>query len=111
MRLDELLESSIDVVKAAEHLARQHGVEVTLEADGPRKLDLTWLERTRGSKGSGGKFLADLIRLADQHHCQIMLAVWDGEPKLVALYQKFGFEVIDAGQEGEDPIMLRQPST
>lgn len=104
-----LYEISLDVVEAAKMLAQQHGVAVTLQADGPHRLELTWLQRTDGDKGSGGKFLADLVQLADQHRCEIMLAVWQGEPKLIALYQKFGFGIIDPGDQDEDPIMLRTP--
>lgn len=109
MRYAELREDSRDVVKAAQALAQRYGVKVELSADAPDKLQVVWFERTYGAKGSGGQFLADLIRLCDQHGVTLDLAVWEGHPKLIALYQRFGFEVVDPGGDGEDPIMERQP--
>jgi hypothetical protein len=109
MRYQEITESSLDVIRTARNLAHQYGVNVDLAADGPQAIDLTWIERTTGQKGSGGKFLADLMRLSDENGTRIMLTVLHGEPKLIELYKKFGFYMYDEGEDGEEPVMVRDP--
>ena len=97
------------VIDHAQALAQRYGVKVTLSAEGPHELQLVWLERTSGGKGNGSKFLTDLTTLADQHAISIMLAVRDGEPKLVDYYKRFGFEVTYEGSDGDEPVMERPP--
>lgn len=109
MRFGEIYESSLDVVKAAANLAQRYGVKVSLSAEGPNEIQLVWLERSSGPKGSGGQFLAELIRLCDRYHVSIMLTVNQGHPKLMAFYQRFGFEVLDLGDDEGDPTMERRP--
>lgn len=106
---NELYESSLDILKAAQGLAQKYGVKVDLSAEGPREIQLIWIERTTGAKGNGGQFLADLIRLCDQQGVTIMLTVMDGHPKLIAFYGRAGFKLIDPGGDGEDPVMERTP--
>lgn len=110
MRCCDLLESAAtEFVEIGEALGKQYGVNAVLEAHGPNEIQISWLERTRGARGSGGKYLAALVQLADKHRIKIMLMVWLGEPRLIDLYQRFGFEVIDPGDDEEEPIMQRLP--
>jgi|ERR1019366_3390407 hypothetical protein len=116
MRYNELTETklyekeaaSLYVIKTMQPLAQQYGVTVTLTADGPNEIELTWIKRTTGEKGSGGKYLYDLTQLADQNKVTIMLAVHMGSQKLIELYQKFGFVIHDE-EDDADPVMVRQP--
>jgi hypothetical protein len=109
MRYREITESALDVIHSAQALTQRHGVKASITANGPNEIDLTWIERTTGTKGSGASFMADLIRLADQNDVRIMLSVWKGEPKLIELYKRFGFQMFDEGDEDEEPVMVRDP--
>lgn len=102
------LSPSTMVIQSAQPLAQQYGLNVTLTADGPNEIELTWIKRTTGSPGNGGKFLYDLIQLADRNRVTIMLAVHMGSPKLIELYKRFGFEMYDE-EDDADPVMVREP--
>lgn len=90
-----------------ETLARKRGVDLDLENHGDR-IQIVWLDRSSSPKGTGAEVMQMVCDYADRAQRRLVLSVWEGEPKLIAFYQRFGFEMTGDPDEDE-PIMEREP--
>jgi hypothetical protein len=103
--------SKIDLkaaVEALEGKATNMGVKLVARAF-PYSIDLQFIQRNSGEKGTGAWIMTELCGLADQHGVPITTYVMDFSPVLVEFYERFGFVIDPDGNDEAE--MVRPPKT
>lgn len=104
-----------DVVRYAD----KKGVSLDVYEDDKGSIVIDMIERESGRKGSGAHVLKSLCDFADKQNKSIEFRVLGGSHKLIALYQKFGFDFANkrsklAYKPGvnmrTEPLMVRNPA-
>ncbi len=98
----QTLADDLDRVIAAAEAA---GVTLRARAYSSRGIELDYIQRKSGEKGTGAKVMRALCALADARRATIKTYVMGFEPKLMDFYESFGFE---QDPKGNDEAMLRR---
>ena len=88
--------------------AKQSGVKLELDPHfNKNAYHLSWIERSKGEKGSARQVMNKLHDHADKNKKEIHLVAHNSDPKLVNYYKSMGYK--DHGESDDGTYMIRKP--
>lgn len=101
----EYLKENADDVRT---FANEKGVHLDLDTDFDKNgYLLSWIDRSKSTKGSGREVMNKLHDHADKNKKSIHLVAHGSNPKLVSYYKSMGYK--NHGETDNGTYMIRKP--